>query len=38
MPPIVTENGTAALRTLKPGEQITTVFSQQTAIDVTIIR
>ncbi len=38
MPPIVTENGKAALRTLKPGEQITTVFSQQTAIDVTIIR
>lgn len=38
MPQIVTENGRAALRTLKPGDQITTVFSQQTAIQVTIIR
>lgn len=38
MPPIVTEDGKAALRTLKPGDKITTVFSQQTAIDVTIIR
>lgn len=38
MPQIVTENGKAALRALKPGDQVTTVFSQQTAIDVTIIR
>lgn len=38
MPPIVTEAGKAALRTLKPGDLITTVFSQQTAIDATIIR
>ena len=38
MPPIVTEAGKAALRTLKPGDKVTTVFSQQTAIDATIIR
>jgi len=38
MPQIVTEEGKAALRTLKVGDQITTVFSQQTAIEVTIIR
>ena len=38
MPQIVTEEGKAALRTLKIGDQITTVFSQQTAIQVTIIR
>jgi hypothetical protein len=38
MPQIVTDAGKAALRTLQPGDQITTVFSQQTAIKVTIIR
>ena len=38
MPQIVTDAGKAALRTLKPGDLITTVFSQQTAIKVTIIR
>ncbi len=38
MPQIVTDAGRAALATLKPGDQITTVFSQQTAIKVTIIR
>ena len=38
MPQIVTDAGRAALRTLKPGDLITTVFSQQTAIKVTIIR
>jgi hypothetical protein len=38
MPQIVTAPGKAALATLKPGDQVTTVFSQQTAIKVTIIR
>ena len=38
MPPIVTANGKAALQTIKVGDIITTVFSQQTAIDATIIR
>ena len=38
MPPIVTANGKAALKTIKPGDQLVTVFSQQTAISVTIIR
>ena len=38
MPQIVTDAGKAALRTLQPGDEITTVFSQQTAIKVTIIR
>ena len=38
MPQIVTDAGKAALRTLQPGDQLTTVFSQQTAIKVTIIR
>ena len=38
MPQIVTDAGKAALRTLQPGDQLTTVFSEQTAIKVTIIR
>ena len=38
MPPIVTANGKSALQTIKVGDEITTVFSQQTAIDATIIR
>jgi len=38
LPPIVTDKGKAALQTIKVGDQITTVFSQQTAIDATIIR
>jgi hypothetical protein len=38
MPQILTTAGQTALATLKPGDQITTVFSQQTAIDATIIR
>jgi hypothetical protein len=38
MPQIVTAKGKAALQTIKPGDVITTVFSQQTAIDATIIR
>ena len=38
MPPIVTANGKAALRTLSPGDQVVTVFSQQTAIKATVIR
>jgi len=38
MPQVVTDAGKAALRTLQPGDQVTTVFSQQTAIKATIIR
>lgn len=38
MPPVVTPAGKAALQSVKPGDVITTVFSQQTAIDATIIR
>ena len=38
MPPVVSANGRAALATLQPGDQVTTVFSQQTAIKVTIVR
>lgn len=38
MPQIVTASGKAALATLKPGDLVTTVFSQQTAIKATIIR
>jgi hypothetical protein len=37
-PQIRTEEGVAALRTLKPGDPVTTVFSIQTAIKVTIVR
>ena len=38
MPPIVTVPGKTAFQTLKVGDVVTTVFSQQTAIDATIIR
>jgi hypothetical protein len=38
MPPIVTDAGKSALQGIKPGDVITTVFSQQTALDATIIR
>ena len=38
MPQIVSAAGKAALATLKPGDQITTVFSVQTALKATIIR
>jgi hypothetical protein len=38
MPQVVTANGKAALSTLGPGQQLITVWSQQTAIKVTIIR
>ncbi len=38
MPQIQTAAGRAALATLKVGDQVTTVFSQQTAIEVKIIR
>jgi Cu/Ag efflux protein CusF len=38
MPQIVTDAGKAALQTIKVGDTITTVFSQQTALDATIIR
>jgi hypothetical protein len=38
MPQIVSPAGKAALATIKPGDQITTVFSVQTALKATIIR
>lgn len=38
MPQVVSEAGKAALKTIKPGTQITTVYSVQTALQVTIIR
>ena len=38
MPPIVTDKGKAAMQTIKVGDQVTMVFSQQTSIDATIIR
>ena len=38
MPPVITDAGKAAARTFQPGDQVTCVFSQQTAIDATIIR
>jgi len=38
MPQIVTAAGKAALQTVKPGEEIVTVYSVQTAIKATIIR
>ncbi|MCC7272554.1 MAG: hypothetical protein IT561_07790 [Alphaproteobacteria bacterium] len=38
MPQIVTAAGKSALQGIKPGDVIVTVFSQQTAIDATIIR
>ena len=37
-PQIRTEAGQAALRTLKPGDPVTTVFSIQTAIKITVVR
>jgi hypothetical protein len=37
-PQIRTEEGLAALRTFKPGVAVTTVFSQETAVRITIIR
>src|SRR6266853_442910 len=37
-PQIRTEAGLAALRTLKPGDPVTTVFSIQTAIKITVVR
>jgi hypothetical protein len=38
LPPVVTAKGKQALALLQPGEQVTTVWSQQTAIKATIIR
>ena len=38
MPQIQTQAGIAAMKTLNPGENVITVWSQQTAIRVTIIR
>ncbi|MDP1749492.1 MAG: hypothetical protein Q8L22_08545 [Reyranella sp.] len=38
LPPVVTAAGKAALRTIQPGDQLTTVWSQQTAIKATVIR
>jgi len=38
MPQILTAAGKAGLATIKPGDQVTTVFSQQTCIKATIIR
>ena len=38
MPPVLSDAGKAAVRTFQPGDLVTCVFSQQTAIDATIIR
>jgi len=38
MPRIVSDAGKAALSTLKPGDDVVTVWSQQTALNVKIIR
>jgi len=38
MPPVQSAAGKQALQTLKPGDLVTTVWSQQTAIKATIIR
>lgn len=38
LPPIVTPQGKAAMATLKVGDELTTVWSRQTAIKATIIR
>ena len=38
LPPVVTAAGKAAVRTIQPGDMLTTVWSQQTAIKATIIR
>jgi hypothetical protein len=37
-PQILTEAGLAALKTLKPGDPVTTVFSQETAMKIVVIR
>jgi hypothetical protein len=38
MPRIVSDAGKAAMASLKPGDEVVTVFSQQTALNVKIIR
>ena len=38
LPPIVTDQGKAAMASLKPGDDVVTVWSQQTALNVKIIR
>jgi hypothetical protein len=38
LPQIQSEKGRAALATLKPGDQLTTVYSVQTAFRVVIVR
>ncbi|MBS0521800.1 MAG: hypothetical protein JSR90_24110 [Proteobacteria bacterium] len=38
LPQIQTDAGKAALATLKPGDQVTTVYSVETAIKITIVR
>ena len=38
MPRVVSDSGKAALATLKPGDDVVTVWSQQTALNVKIIR
>ncbi len=38
LPPIVTDGGKGAMKMLKPGDDVVAVFSQQTAINVKIIR
>jgi hypothetical protein len=38
LPQIQSENGRAALATLKPGDQLTAVYSVQTAFRIAIVR
>jgi hypothetical protein len=38
MPRIVSTAGKAALASIKPGDEVITVYSQQTALNVKIIR
>ena len=38
LPPVVTPAGKAAVATIQPGDMLTTVWSQQTAIKATVIR
>src|SRR5262249_62072925 len=38
LPPALTAAGKAAVASLKPGDQVMTVWSQQTAIKATVIR
>ena len=38
LPRVVSDAGKAALATLKPGDDVVTVWSQQTALNVKIIR